>query len=116
MITQSERFEELLTQMKDLHDAKRHDYANKEDVFANFRHSEDAGIPAWKGVCIRIGDKFSRLMGFAKKEQLQVKDENIKDTLLDLANYSLITLILYEEELEKNRVGRVKEWNENPYK
>ena len=97
--------------MKELHDAKRHDYANEEDIFANFRHSEDAGIPAWKGVCIRLGDKFSRLMGFAKKEELRVTDENIKDTLLDLANYALITLILYEEELEKDRIKRVKIYN-----
>ena len=33
----------------------------------NFRTCELAGIPAWKGCCVRIGDKFSRIMGFAKK-------------------------------------------------
>jgi len=57
-----------------------------------------AGIPAWKGCCVRIGDKFSRIMGFAKKEKLKVKDESIRDTLVDMANYALIALILYEEE------------------
>ena len=36
-------------------------------------------------------------MGFAKKELLEVKDESIKDTLIDISNYALITLILYEE-------------------
>ena len=40
-----------------------------------------------------------------------LKDESIKDTLIDMANYALIALILYEEELEKDRVGRVHEWN-----
>ena len=39
-------------------------------------------------------------MGFAKKEKLKVKDESIKDTLIDLANYAIIALILYEEEKE----------------
>jgi hypothetical protein len=37
-------------------------------------------------------------MGFAKKETLKVKDESIKDTLIDMANYALIALILYEEQ------------------
>ena len=97
MKDKSERFYELLDSMKAIHDAKRHDYGREEDIFANFRTCEMAGIPAWKGSCIRLGDKFSRLMGFAKKEKLQVKDESIKDTLLDMANYALITLILYEE-------------------
>ena len=94
---QSKRFYELLQAMKSTHNAKRHDYATVEDIFANFRTCEMAGIPAWKGVCVRIGDKFSRLMGFAKKEKLEVTDENITDTLIDMANYSLIALILYEE-------------------
>ena len=114
MINQSKRFEELLEDMKEIHDKKRHDYANENDIFANFRHSELAGIPAWKGTAIQLGDKFSRLMEFAKKETLEVKDESIKDTLLDLANYALITHILYEEVQEEILLERVKEWNENP--
>ena len=99
-MSQSERFYELLEIMKNTHDAKRHDYANTDDVFAYCRTCEQAGIPAWKGCCVRIGDKFSRIMGFAKKEKLKVKDESIKDTLIDMANYALIALILYEEEQE----------------
>ena len=31
---QSERFYELLEEMKRTHDAKRHDYASTEDVFS----------------------------------------------------------------------------------
>ena len=41
-------------------------------------------------------------MGFAKKEKLKVKDESIRDTLVDMANYALIALILYEEENKEN--------------
>ena len=100
---QSERFYELLEDMKRTHDAKRHDYASTEDVFANFRHCEIAGIPAWKGVAVRMSDKFSRFMGFARKERLEVKDESIKDTLVDMANYALIALILYEEDNGKKK-------------
>ena len=104
MNLQSERFYELLDTMKKTHDAKRHDYANEEDVFANFRTCETAGIPAGKGCCVRLGDKFSRIMGFAKKEKLKVKDESIKDTLIDMANYALIALILYEEEQQETGI------------
>ena len=42
-------------------------------------------------------------MGFARKERLQVKDESIKDTLVDMANYALIALILYEEDNGKKK-------------
>ena len=100
---QSEKFYKLLEEMKATHDAKRHDYASTEDVFANFRTCEMAGIPAWKGVAVRISDKFSRIMGFARKERLEVKDESIKDTLVDMANYALIALILYEEDNGKKK-------------
>jgi len=34
---QSERFHEILDVIKKLHDAKRHDYGDDTDVFANFR-------------------------------------------------------------------------------
>lgn len=93
----SRRYYEVLEEMIAIHDRKRHDYADSEDIFQNFRTSEMMGLPAWKGVCIRLGDKFSRIMGFAKKEKLEVKDESIRDTLIDMANYAIITLVLYEE-------------------
>tara|TARA_R100001129_G_C5315843_1_gene246364 strand:- start:2169 stop:2522 length:354 start_codon:yes stop_codon:yes gene_type:complete len=83
--------------MRQVHDAKRHDYADVEDVFKNFRTSELAGIPAWKGVAMRLGDKFSRLMSFCKQEELKVADESIGDTLIDMANYALICHILFYE-------------------
>jgi hypothetical protein len=67
------------------------------------------GIPAWKGCAVRIGDKFSRLMSFLKQEELKVKDESIRDTLIDLANYALICAILYEEE-KKEKVTTPYDW------
>ena len=33
----------------------------------------------------------------------KVKDESIKDTLVDMANYALIALILYEEDNGKKK-------------
>jgi hypothetical protein len=41
---------------------------------------------------IRLEDKLQRFKNLIKHEA-QVKDESIEDTLMDLANYSIMTLI-----------------------
>lgn len=41
---------------------------------------------------IRLEDKLNRFKNLIKNEQ-QVKDESIADTLMDLANYSIMTII-----------------------
>ena len=99
---QSKRYYEILDVIKNLHDQKRHDYGANEDIFANFRLSELSGIPAWQGSVVRMGDKYARISNFIKKGEFKFKEESIKDTLMDMAIYSLITMILFEEEEEKN--------------
>lgn len=42
--------------------------------------------------CIRLEDKLNRLKSLCKKEA-QVQDESLEDTLMDLANYAIMTLI-----------------------
>lgn len=44
----------------------------------------------------RISDKVSRLQNLCVNEKL-VKDESIRDTCMDLANYAIMTLIELEE-------------------
>ena len=48
-----------------------------------------------------LGGKASALGGLLKDE-FSAPIQNIKDTLMDMAIYSLITMILYEEEEEKH--------------
>lgn len=90
------KFYELLEEIGKLHDMKNADYAKKDNPLSNFKECEDIGIPAWKGVWIRMSDKWCRIKQLINKEA-DVKSESITDTLKDLAVYSLITLILYEE-------------------
>ena len=97
-------FYKLIDELKEIHSLKNHDYAGVEDPLKNFRMCEDIGVPSWKGCLIRISDKFSRLCSFAKKEEYKVKDENIEDTLKDLAIYALICIILYRERLNKKPI------------
>lgn len=41
---------------------------------------------------IRLEDKLNRLKSLIKQEA-QVKDESVRDTLMDFANYAIMTLI-----------------------
>jgi hypothetical protein len=91
-------FHTLLREMAEIHAAKNKDYAGK-DYFSNFKMCEDIGIPSWKGVFIRMTDKFSRIVNLiANNREAHVKTESLEDTLIDLANYAIITLILLKEE------------------
>jgi len=95
------RFYELLDEIAELHDKKNHDYAQDGDPLSNLRRSENFGIPGWKGILIRLSDKWSRLEELSKKEA-RVKEESIKDTLLDNAIYSLLAVVLLEEDEKKH--------------
>lgn len=86
-----QRFHELVEKMEQDFLSKNHDYSGS-DPYSSFK---DFG---WKGVVVRIGDKFNRIKNFTKSDILKVKDESIIDTLKDLAVYAIITIILFELE------------------
>lgn len=72
---------------------KAHDYAD-EDSYRNLRACETMNIPAWKGVLIRLTDKFGRAIQFAKKGEFKVEDEGFADTCCDIINYTAMMLHL----------------------
>ena len=43
--------------------------------------------------CIRLEDKLQRVKNLVRNGGAAVNDESIDDTLLDLANYAIMTLI-----------------------
>lgn len=49
------------------------------------------------GILIRIEDKIQRSLSITKNGVNLVKDENIRDTLLDLHNYAAMGLMLLDE-------------------
>lgn len=71
--------------------AKNADYAGAcKDPFGNFKLVETLNIASVEqGFMTRITDKLSRINSLTKNTA-QVKDESIQDTLLDLANYSIL--------------------------
>jgi hypothetical protein len=92
------RYFRLLEEMADLHARKSADYgsADGEKPLDNVVASAELGIEPWLGVLLRMNDKWVRLKNFAKKRRLAC--ESARDSLMDLAAYALITIILMEEE------------------
>ena len=84
---------ELCTEALRLMEEKNKDYAGGDgtEPFANFTRCEAMGITTTeKGFLVRMTDKMSRLSSFAESGTLAVKDEILRDTLVDLINYSVL--------------------------
>ena len=45
---------------------------------------------------IRLGDKFNRFKTLSRGVDQKVNDESIRDTLIDLANYAIMTVVEME--------------------
>lgn len=90
------RFHALLAEMGELHARKARDYGANQDPLANLRRSAVFGIPPWKATLVRMGDKVQRLQAYCVNGSLA--NEGVEDTLMDLAAYSLLALILHREE------------------
>jgi hypothetical protein len=92
-------FVAIIEEIKALHESKNHDYSQDADPLSNLRKCEAFGIPAFKGVLVRLTDKWSRI------EQLACgkapKHESLRDSLIDNAVYSLLAVILLDETLPK---------------
>lgn len=82
---------ELVTALNKLYEQKNHDYG---DSFGK-SYAEDGLVMAK----IRISDKFNRFKTLIKSDA-KVNDESIRDTLIDLANYALMTVMELDNEKE----------------
>ena len=74
--------------LNDLYAKKNHDYG---DSFHQTFVEEGMAMAR-----IRLGDKFGRFKTLSKSSGQQVNDESLKDTLLDLANYAIMTVMEME--------------------
>ena len=75
----------ICQKLNQVYKAKNHDYG---DSFGDTY--KKLGIIS---AVTRLSDKMNRLMSLAVKHDVQVKDEKIEDTLFDMANYAIMTLI-----------------------
>jgi hypothetical protein len=94
--TTSQRFLDLLDEMRRLHESKSQDYGSETDPLANIRQgAEFVGIEPWRGCMVRIADKVQRLRTYCRTGRLV--HEGVRDTLLDLSAYSLLAIVLFDE-------------------
>jgi len=68
-----------------LYERKNHDYGDSFE-----RSFDEYGLTM---AAIRLDDKLNRLKSFIHNGTMHVPNEPIEDTLMDLANYSIMTLI-----------------------
>ena len=89
-MTKVEKHAEICREMNALYERKNHDYG---DSFGILFREEGMAM-----VRIRLGDKYNRFKTLSRGSDAQVKEESIRDTLLDLANYAIMTVIEMENE------------------
>ena len=99
-------FKSITDEMYETTKRKNSDYTgDSKEAFKNFTQVEDATdgkVSTESGFFTRITDKYMRFAGFIKNGTLQVSDEKIEDTLLDMAVYCIL-LVCYRR--SKNRVS-----------
>lgn len=93
-----QRYFAILEELAHLHVKKAADYGT-EDPLTNLRNSAEFGIPNWVGCMLRANDKMRRIKSMAVKGKLV--NESLEDSLLDLASYSILGLILFREMVSK---------------
>ena len=80
----------ICSDLTGLYQRKNHDYG---DSFGKSFTEYGMAMP-----CIRLEDKLNRLKALTRKDA-EVMDETIDDTLMDLANYAIMTLVERQIEL-----------------
>lgn len=89
-----ERHEKICNYLTNLYEKKNSDY---NDSFGKSYKEYGMAMP-----CIRLEDKLNRLKALTVHNHKQeILDENIRDTLEDLANYAIMTIIEMDIENEE---------------
>ncbi len=80
-----EMHKKICDYLNDLYTRKNHDYGDRFHL--SFL---EEGMAMAR---IRLSDKLSRFKTLSKRQAQQVQDESMRDTLLDLANYAIMTVM-----------------------
>ena len=85
-----DKHRKICEELNALYAKKNHDYG---DSFHISFVEEGMSMPR-----IRLGDKFNRFKTLSRGSKQEVNDESIRDTLIDLANYAIMTILEMENE------------------
>jgi hypothetical protein len=89
----SDRVQQMTTVQKEALELFKKKNADYGDSFATYGPI---------GVIVRMQDKINRLVSVSKRNVSFVKDESLRDTLIDLHNYSAMAIMLLDEKNESN--------------
>ena len=89
-MTQFEKIEKVLNEMFELYKKKNADYG--DGITKNLDNYKIA-FPSY---IFRIKEKAERCLSLQENGEVQVKDEKLTDTLLDIANYAVILVAWLE--------------------
>ena len=79
-------FKSITGEMTRLFEIKNKNYGNSFS-----KQFDEYGLTS---VCIRLEDKLNRLKSLSKQgDNANVDDESLRDTLIDLANYSVLSIM-----------------------
>ena len=84
---------EITAEARKLMKRKNHDYAGDDakNPWMNFERSEIMGVcKTEQAFMVRILDKVSRLITFIDAGELQVKEEGVQDSIIDIINYMVL--------------------------
>ncbi len=104
MTEKVKRHYDICAGLNELYERKNHDYG---DSFHQTFMEEGLAMPR-----IRLGDKFSRFKTLSRGESAKVTDESIRDTLLDLANYAIMTVLEIDEMADEEKKKKQHAINE----
>lgn len=83
-------FESVIKEMIDTYKRKNSDYGNSFD-----KSLDKFGLIA---SVVRLNDKFNRIEQLIQNKEQQVKDESIRDTFMDMANYCAMTVAWMDQQ------------------
>ena len=87
------KFKDITEEMNALYERKNHDYGNSfSETFRKL------GIIS---AATRMLDKMNRIVSIVTKEQQKVNDEYLRDTLIDIANYAVMTIMEIDKKKER---------------
>lgn len=92
MERKAEMHAQICSELHELYEAKNADYG---DAFS--KTFDEYGMVA---PLLRLEDKLSRLKSLHRKGVQQVKQESMRDTLIDLANYAIMTVMELDSQEE----------------
>lgn len=100
---QTMKFKEITDEMNALYERKNHDYGNS--------FSETYRKLGIISATTRMLDKMNRVVSLVTKDKQEVKDESLRDTLIDLANYAVMTIMELDGEKPSAEESATEEKN-----